>query len=96
MRRRDFLHVGFAGGIGLTLADFFRIKEAQGAQKYYETKEGPAKSVCTQGVGCMVHPCLIRIWMCSPMAIPQSEPYTLAYVRWKVGPYTRSRLMQSY
>lgn len=45
MKRRDFLHVGFAGGIGLTLADFFRIKEAQGAQKYYETKEGPAKSV---------------------------------------------------
>lgn len=45
MRRRDFLHVGFAGGIGLTLADFFRIKEAQADQKFYETKEGPAKSV---------------------------------------------------
>ncbi|MBP85594.1 MAG: sulfatase [Planctomycetaceae bacterium] len=45
MKRRDFLHVGFAGGIGLTLADFFRIKEAQGAQKFYESKEGPAKSV---------------------------------------------------
>ncbi|MDA1051710.1 MAG: DUF1501 domain-containing protein [Planctomycetota bacterium] len=45
MKRRDFLHVGFAGGIGLTLADFFRIKEAQAAQKYYESKEGTAKSV---------------------------------------------------
>ncbi|MEX0819053.1 MAG: DUF1501 domain-containing protein [Pirellulaceae bacterium] len=45
MRRRDFLHVGFAGGIGLSLADFFRIKEAQADQKFYESKEGPAKSV---------------------------------------------------
>ena len=45
MRRRDFLHVGFAGGIGLTLADFFRIKEAQADQKFFESKEGPAKSV---------------------------------------------------
>src|SRR3990170_5319018 len=45
MRRRDFLHVGFAGGIGLTLADFFRIKEAQAQQKIYESKEGKAKSV---------------------------------------------------
>lgn len=45
MKRRDFLHVGFAGGIGLTLADFFRIKEAQADQKFYESKEGPAKSV---------------------------------------------------
>lgn len=45
MRRRDFLHVGFAGGIGLTLADFFRIKEAQADQKFYESKEGPAKSI---------------------------------------------------
>lgn len=45
MKRRDFLHVGFAGGIGLTLADFFRIKEAQADQKFYESKEGPAKSI---------------------------------------------------
>lgn len=45
MRRRDFLHVGFAGGIGLSLADFFRIKEAQADQKFYESKEGPAKSI---------------------------------------------------
>ncbi|HID24533.1 MAG TPA: DUF1501 domain-containing protein, partial [Planctomycetaceae bacterium] len=43
--RRDFLFVGFAGGLGLTLADFFRIQSAQAEQKYYESKEGPAKSM---------------------------------------------------
>ena len=43
--RRDFLHVGFAGGIGLTLADFLRMKEARADLKNYETKEGTAKSV---------------------------------------------------
>ncbi len=43
--RRDFLHVGFVGGIGLTLADFFRIQSAQADQKFYESKEGTAKSV---------------------------------------------------
>ena len=42
--RREFMHVGLVGGLGLTLADFMRIK-AHGVQKYYETKEGPAKSV---------------------------------------------------
>lgn len=43
--RRDFLHVGFLGGVGITLADFLRIKSAQAEQKYYESVEGPAKSV---------------------------------------------------
>lgn len=43
--RRDFLHVGFAGGIGLTLADFFRLQQAQADLKHYESKEGPAKSM---------------------------------------------------
>ncbi|NCX92121.1 MAG: DUF1501 domain-containing protein [Rhodobacteraceae bacterium] len=38
------MHVGLVGGLGLTLADFMRIK-AHGAQKYYDTVEGPAKSV---------------------------------------------------
>lgn len=42
--RRDFLQVGLIGGLGLTLPEFFRI-EANAAQKYYESKEGPAKSV---------------------------------------------------
>lgn len=43
--RRDFLHVGFAGGIGLSLADYFRAKEAQADIKQYKSVEGPAKSV---------------------------------------------------
>ena len=43
--RRDFLHVGYAGGIGLSLTDFFRLKEAQADQKFYESKEGTAKNV---------------------------------------------------
>jgi len=43
--RRDFLHVGFAGGIGLTLPQFLRMKSAQADLKHYESKEGTAKSV---------------------------------------------------
>lgn len=43
--RRDFLHVGVVGGLGLTLADFLRIKEARADLKDYATVEGPAKSV---------------------------------------------------
>ena len=42
--RRDFLHVGFCGGIGLTLADYFAMK-AKADIKKYESKEGTAKSV---------------------------------------------------
>jgi hypothetical protein len=42
--RRDFLHVGFAGGIGLTLADLFRL-QAQAETYNSESKEGKAKSV---------------------------------------------------
>ncbi len=45
LSRRGLLTVGAIGGIGLTLSDFFRIKEAQAKQKFYETKEGTAKSV---------------------------------------------------
>jgi hypothetical protein len=45
IRRREFLHVGFAAGIGLTLTDFFRLKQARAEQKFYESKEGSAKSV---------------------------------------------------
>jgi hypothetical protein len=43
--RRDFLHVGVVGGLGLTLADFLRLKEARGDLKDYASVEGPAKSV---------------------------------------------------
>ena len=43
--RRDFLHVGFLGGLGLTLPQFLRMRQAQADQKFYESKEGTAKGV---------------------------------------------------
>jgi uncharacterized protein (DUF1501 family) len=43
--RRDFLQVGFAGGIGLTLAEFLQMQQAQAEIKNYESKEGTAKSL---------------------------------------------------
>ncbi len=43
--RRSFLHVGFCGGIGLTLSQYFRLQSVQADIKNYETKEGTAKSV---------------------------------------------------
>ena len=45
IRRRSFLHVGFLGGIGLTLSDYLNTKSARSDQKFYESIEGPAKSV---------------------------------------------------
>ncbi len=42
--RRDFLRVGVCGALGLTLGDFFRL-QARADQKFYESKEGPAKGV---------------------------------------------------
>ena len=45
LSRRDFMHVGVVGGLGLSLSDFLRLKQAQGEQKFYETVEGTAKSV---------------------------------------------------
>ena len=42
--RREFLYVGMLGSLGLTLPQFLKM-EAQGAQKFYETREGVAKSV---------------------------------------------------
>lgn len=44
LNRRGFLHVGFIGGLGLTLADYLRL-QARGEQKFYESKEGTAKSM---------------------------------------------------
>ena len=44
LTRREFLHVGLVGGLGLTLPEFLRL-EAQAATKFYETREGPAKSI---------------------------------------------------
>ena len=43
--RRGFLRAGFCGGIGLSLADFFRMQQARADQKFYESKEGTAKNV---------------------------------------------------
>lgn len=42
--RREFLFVGLVGGLGLTLPEFFKM-ESQAAQKNFDSKEGPAKSV---------------------------------------------------
>lgn len=44
LSRRAFLHVGYLGGLGLTLGDMLRM-EAGAEQKFYQTKEGTAKSV---------------------------------------------------
>lgn len=43
--RRSFLQAGFLGGLGISLADYFRIQDACADQKFYESIEGPAKSV---------------------------------------------------
>ncbi|HEV3345212.1 MAG TPA: DUF1501 domain-containing protein [Pirellulales bacterium] len=45
MGRRGFLTVGAVSGIGLSLADFFRIQEAKAEQKNYDFIEAKAKSV---------------------------------------------------
>jgi hypothetical protein len=43
--RRGILTVGALGGLGLSLTDLFRLREARADQKNYESKEGTAKSV---------------------------------------------------
>ncbi len=45
LSRRNLLTVGAIGGLGLSLTDFFRLRTAQAKQKFYESKEGTAKSV---------------------------------------------------
>lgn len=42
--RREFLRVGVVGALGLTLGDYLKL-QARGEQKFYASKEGPAKSV---------------------------------------------------
>jgi hypothetical protein len=42
--RREFLHVGFLGGLGLTLGDYFKLKACADAVGE-TTAEGPARSV---------------------------------------------------
>src|SRR5688572_33155943 len=45
--RREFLHVGLVRGLGLTLGKYFGMTGnlAKAEQKFYESKEGVAKSV---------------------------------------------------
>ncbi|MEL7499827.1 MAG: DUF1501 domain-containing protein [Planctomycetota bacterium] len=45
LSRRNLLTIGAIGGIGLTLTDFFKIKQARADQKDYKSVEGSAKSV---------------------------------------------------
>jgi len=45
LSRRNLLTVGAIGGLGLSLTDFFRLRKAQAEQKFYQSKEGTAKSV---------------------------------------------------
>src|SRR5262245_44849615 len=45
LHRRGFLTVGAVAGVGLNLADFFRIREARGEQKDYAPIEAKAESL---------------------------------------------------
>jgi len=71
--RRQFMHVGLAGGLGLTLPNLLKM-EAQAAAKSYPTREGVAKS-------------LIHIFLPGGMAHQESwdpKPYAPSEYR---GPY---------
>lgn len=43
--RRGFLKAGFCGGVGLSLAQFFQLRQAQADLKNYASFEGTAKNV---------------------------------------------------
>ena len=43
--RRGFLQVGMLGGFGLSLGNFFQMQQAQADTKFFQSKEGTAKSV---------------------------------------------------
>ncbi len=45
LARRNFLTVGAIGGLGLTLADFFHMRQARADQKQYDFIEAKAQSV---------------------------------------------------
>jgi uncharacterized protein (DUF1501 family) len=45
LRRRDFLTVGAVAGLGLSLGDFFAIRNARAEQKHYEFVKPTAQSV---------------------------------------------------
>jgi uncharacterized protein (DUF1501 family) len=70
-RRRDILHVGAIGALGLTLGDALRL---EAAQKQYESKVGPAKRV-------------IQIFLSGGMAAQESfDPKLYAPVEYR-GPF---------
>lgn len=71
--RRDFLQVGFAAGLGLSLPELLKV-EARAQAKFYESKEGVAKS-------------LIHIYLPGGMAHQETwdpKPYSPSEYR---GPY---------
>src|SRR5438105_5586810 len=73
--RRDFLYVGMVGGLGLTLGNYLGMtgRSARGETKFYEAKEGPAKSV-------------IHIFLPGGMAAQESfDPKPLAPIEYR-GP----------
>ena len=73
--RRNFMYVGLVGGLGLTLGNYFGAtgRAARGEAKYYESKEGPAKSV-------------IHIFLPGGMAAQESfDPKPLAPIEYR-GP----------
>lgn len=45
LHRRGFLTVGAVGGIGLSLAEFFQLRQARADQKQYDFIEAKAKSI---------------------------------------------------
>ena len=45
LSRRNVLTVGAIGGLGLTLADFFQLREARGELKKYDFLDAKAQSV---------------------------------------------------
>jgi uncharacterized protein (DUF1501 family) len=73
--RRNFLYVGLVGGLGLSLGNYFSAtgRTARGEAKFYESKEGPAKSV-------------IHIFLPGGMAAQESfDPKPLAPIEYR-GP----------
>src|SRR5499426_3470467 len=45
LSRRSLLTVGAVGGLGLTLADFFQLREARADLKHYDFLDAKAQSV---------------------------------------------------
>ena len=75
MSRRNLLTVGALGGLGLTLADFFQLRQAQAELKQYDFLEAKAQSV-------------IHIYLPGGMAHQESfdpKPYSPIEYRGEMG-----------